>query len=302
MPLRRFLLWAWIVCLVVSCGKAPKTYDSASPPPAVAITETLPALDIEGAHRHSIFGKPRHDTAPLILLENIGYLAAYDTELRIPRWVCYRLFPTGPVRIGPRPRQFSPDPRVPDSPRHDDYNNCGYDRGHMAPSAAIAQRYGEQAQLETFRITNIAPQLPGLNQETWEAFERIESIEYGERFDSLWVITGPILEGPCMELHSGIRVPSAFFKIVLALKEERPVALAIVMPQETRGLQRLDSLVVTVRDIERRTGLDFFHELPDAIERAIEESPPAIEWNPTRELKPSFKAQPRPIQVRPCAN
>ncbi len=46
---------------------------------------------------------------------------------------------------------------------HNDYTHSGYDRGHMAPNYAIATRYGQEAQKETFLMSNIVPQLGNLN-------------------------------------------------------------------------------------------------------------------------------------------
>ena len=43
---------------------------------------------------------------------------------------------------------------------HDDYKpgTDRFDRGHMAPNHAIATRYGREAQLETFLMSNVCPQ------------------------------------------------------------------------------------------------------------------------------------------------
>lgn len=50
-------------------------------------------------------------------------------------------------------------------PRHSDYNNSGYDRGHMAPNADFNDTY-ENALL-TFFIANIWPQTPEVNRVVW---------------------------------------------------------------------------------------------------------------------------------------
>lgn len=259
-------------------------------------------LDVEHGFRYYFFGQPRYVGKPLAILVNKGYVSGYDSDLRDPRWVCYRLFPVKDAKTWPRPGVFSHDPRVPNSPDHAAYTNSGYDRGHMAPNAAIATHYGREAQIETFLTTNICPQLPGLNRQPWEAFERLESDTYAQEFDSLWVVTGPIFEDPEIELMSGVRVPSAFYKILVAVKDGRPMMLAVVMPQELHDKQSLDHLVTTVRDIEVRTGLDFFHDLPDDVENALENSKPSESWDYHRELLPRFPSGDQPIHVRPSNN
>ena len=50
-------------------------------------------------------------------------------------------------------------------PRHSDYTNSGYDRGHMAPNADFNDTY-ENA-LMTFFIANIWPQTPEVNRVEW---------------------------------------------------------------------------------------------------------------------------------------
>ena len=50
-------------------------------------------------------------------------------------------------------------------PRHADYTNSGYDRGHMAPNADFNDTH-ENA-LMTFFIANIWPQTPELNRIAW---------------------------------------------------------------------------------------------------------------------------------------
>ena len=50
-------------------------------------------------------------------------------------------------------------------PRHSDYTNSGYDRGHMAPNADFNDTY-ENA-LMTFFIANIWPQMPSVNRIEW---------------------------------------------------------------------------------------------------------------------------------------
>ena len=43
----------------------------------------------------------------------------------------------------------------------------------------------------------------------------------------------------------------------------------------------------TVREIEKQTGLDFFWELPDEIENALETSPADARWNWELPLNPN---------------
>jgi len=46
-----------------------------------------------------------------------------------------------------------------------------YDRGHMTPNNAIQQEWGRLAQMETFLMSNISPQLSTLNSGLWRSLE-----------------------------------------------------------------------------------------------------------------------------------
>jgi len=75
----------------------------------------------------------------------------------------------------------------------------------MAPNHAIATRYGEQAQIETFFMSNICPQRPDPNRKVWKHLEATEADDYGNRFEEVWVIDGPIFpDGPSEKLPTGV--------------------------------------------------------------------------------------------------
>ena len=52
---------------------------------------------------------------------------------------------------------------------HNDYSNSGFDRGHLCPSADRTTSKKENE--GTFLMTNIYPQSPNLNQQTWRFLE-----------------------------------------------------------------------------------------------------------------------------------
>ncbi len=107
------------------------------------------------------------------LLKNSAYMVGYSEERRDPLWVAYRVFHLDPPLNFPRPTgKFLTDARSADRVKHEDFTGSGYDRGHMAPNESIVRDYGQQAQIETFLLTNICPQSPELNVNT--CGERLE--------------------------------------------------------------------------------------------------------------------------------
>lgn len=239
------------------------------------------------------------------VLASEGFVVGYSEAEREPLWVCYRLFKVDdPVSLG-RIERFAVDERTESRVSHDDYTGTGFDRGHMAPSAGIAKCYGEAGWRRTYVMSNIVPQRPGLNQRVWEAFERLESEKYAETLGEVWVITGPIFEGPCEQMVSskgetGVHVPSSFFKILATYHSGAAEVLAIEMKQTDRDPAPVRAFVRTVDEIERRTGFDFFADLPDGVESRVEASAPAALWEIQTELRPTFPGLDRALRTVPC--
>ena len=75
-----------------------------------------------------------------------------------------------------------------------------------------------------------------------------------------------------------IRVPNAFFKVILAgLDEGKPRAIGFIY-KNTSGNNPLDHYVNSVNQVERITGLDFFSQLPDDVENEIESNYNLNQW------------------------
>ena len=51
------------------------------------------------------------------------------------------------------------------------YSKTGYDVAHLAPNAGIFNRYGRNAQVETFLLSNFGPQTTRLNRGPWKVCE-----------------------------------------------------------------------------------------------------------------------------------
>lgn len=226
------------------------------------------------------------------LLVNKGYAVGDSETHKDPLWSAYRV-PAEPVqKIGPRPNKFKVDERTEAKVRHDHYNQKPprlYDRGHMAPNLAVGSRYGQDAQLETFLMSNICPQRATLNQQTWRSLESTIANEYSHDFKQVWVVTGPVFGSQPQKLNDVAIIPKTFYTIVVdAGGNGRQLRmLGVVMDQSVQGIQSLRKYVKTVREIEKQTGLDFFPALPDEIEKVVESSFPDEEWDIDQLLVPT---------------
>jgi endonuclease G len=219
------------------------------------------------------------------IFRNHGFIVGYSDLRGNPLWVCYQLRPIpNSAPSYKRPQRFYADWRNLTHITHDTYDHSGYDRGHMAPNYAISRLYGRSAQLDTFLMTNVTPQTANLNEKLWERLEEVEIDYFAKQFGTVWVFTGPIFNNKTKRLRSSFRVeiPDSFYKIYLAppaKKGQLPRMLAFIMPQQVRGNEPLNRFIVSVDEVEHRTGFDFFHKLEDISEEKLESAIDSNPWN-----------------------
>jgi len=218
------------------------------------------------------------------VLRNDGFLVGWSDWRGNPLWVTFRLtpIPEGAARLQ-RPSRFSHDWRSLNPLNHDTYTGSGYDRGHLAPNYAMSRLYGSTAQQQSFLMSNITPQRPRLNQKLWQRLEELEIDHFAPRFGELWVTTGPIFDDRITRLSSSwlVEIPDAFYRIWVAPGRDgaAPKMLAFLVPQKVRGTEPLTRFVTKVDEIEDLTGLDFFSQLPDALEQQLEGQVASGEWD-----------------------
>lgn len=215
------------------------------------------------------------------VLENRGYVVGYSESMRNPLWAAYRIFDVPDLQrraVGPRKSTFTADRRTRSQVSHRDYTHSGYDRGHMAPNYGIASRYGREAQLETYLMSNIIPQNPNVNRHLWKDLEMSVAKRYSRYFREVWVITGPVFQGEIKKLESGVPIPSAYYKIIADESGQELRTLAFLVEQRCPPYTRIRKRLVSVDEIEKLTGLDFFPDLSDALETELESKAATRLW------------------------
>lgn len=152
-----------------------------------------------------------------------------------------------------------------------DYKGSGYDRGHMAALATVDSSYN--AMMESFLLSNMTPQLPDLNRQGWRYLEQ-NIREWTNERGELYVVTGVMFIGEHGIIGNGVHVPTHFYKIVFD-----PVgldAIAFLVPHRAISKRELPGFIVSVDEVERRTGLDFNNLLDDTVEDDIEDDVEAM--------------------------
>ncbi len=209
------------------------------------------------------------------VIEHLGYTTSYNNTWLIPNWVAYDLTAAEVKGDVPRQQGFTPDPQVKGATAvHDDYTRSGYSRGHMAPAADM--RWSKQAMEESFYLSNVCPQKAELNAGSWEKVERMARRLAGESV--VYICCGPLVdENPERIGRHGVAVPSRFFKVMCMQRKNKWQAIGFVMPNEKCSGSLFD-YAVSVDDVEKLTGLDFFYQLPDDVENTIEAAWSQKDW------------------------
>ncbi len=154
------------------------------------------------------------------------------------------------------------------------YTKTGYDRGHLASAADMA--YSVETMTNSFFMSNISPQIPGCNRGIWKRLEKQVRM-WAIKEQKLCVITGPIFQPRAQTLgKTDIPIPAAFYKVILDMTPPMKM-IGFIVPNETTK-RRLHSFVVTVDEVEKITGYDFFRELPDEIENKLESNCNFMDW------------------------
>jgi len=256
-------------------------WDSIASSPG-ATASTGPNIDETGDDLGGEFffaGQPQTtiSTETLVILTNTGFTVAYNEVRKNPSYAAYRLFALSNVVTHDRPSSFSKDTRTVAQIVHGDYTNSGYDRGHVAPNYAIDTRFGQTAQVQSFLMSNITPQLPYVNRTIIRLLEEKIAKDYANDFLQVWVVTGTIFERSIETLDSGVEIADAFYKIIVDIEGGAPRLLAFIIPH-TANSSDLSLYLTTVDEVEQRTGLDFFTELEDSLENSLESTSPASLW------------------------
>jgi endonuclease G len=220
-----------------------------------------------------------------VLLNHEFLKISYNVDHKLPNWVFYKLTSEHlKNRVAKRKSGFSADPRLItlNMPYlfKDGFKGGAqkYDIGHMAPSADFL--FSKEANAESFFMSNTAPQAPQLNRVAWEHLEELVrgwACSEGE----LFIVVGPILQDGLTKLPSGASIPQKFFKVILDNTPPRK-SIAFVFSQDDHGKQDYKERAMSMQELEKLTGYDFFTELPVEEKKQVESSYNLKDWHETK--------------------
>lgn len=201
------------------------------------------------------------------LLRHDAFDVHFNSEHGIANCAVYELTRNELNGTFERDGEFAQDPCVKGCPTPQDYAGSGMDRGHLVPAADL--KWNETAMRQSFLLTNVCPMHKALNEGGWSKLEE-KVREWTARDSALLVFTGPVVdESDTTRLNGRVVVPSAFYKVIMAPCVHPMRAVAFIYPNGHSG-ERLQQYAVSIDEVERRTGLDFFPTLPQDVQQRLE--------------------------------
>ena len=278
--------------------------EDTKPLPSTSGNSNVDELD-KGHEENSplFFGNPtdaisdvNDETNYLMVKDN--YTMSYNNETLCPNWGGWHL-DKNDIGDAPRSNKFVADKELPEgwhnvTKADYQYSEYGFDRGHICPSAD--RTYSQEANDETFLMTNMVPQSPDNNRIVWVALEKYQR-EIVDNGNEVYIFAGPagtggegdkgffdyiLLEGKGENKEDlKINVPAYTWKVLMVLPEseddlsrvtEDTQVISVCVPNKKGINSDLSWMkyLCSVDDIEKLTGYDFFEMLDDSIEDVIE--------------------------------
>ena len=230
----------------------------------------------------------------------------WDNTKIANRFTCYYLDDKNSAQNVGRQDSFKEDPEIPAAYRSklSDYSGSGYARGHLCPSADRRASYEQQAL--TYYLSNMQPQWQKHNGEQW-AYLESDVRKWAARCDTLYVVKAATIDditlnnvtesGVYSTTYNGtyyedlkcngrLLVAKYYYMALLAYNKSTNTyqALGIWTKHYNDGttgasgsgsydwpvINKENAQYITIDELERRTGLDFFCNLPDDIENTVE--------------------------------
>ena len=219
------------------------------------------------------------------LEHGVNYILEWDCQKKSQRWSCYTIDNAKKKKKVSRYQGEPQYPFDPDIPKNfyyieDPYWGSGYDHGHICPS--YDRTNSREANFQTFYLSNMQPQRNKFNSGIWLNMENFVTNYFKTNnnnkpisVDTLYVCKGGTIDYPDQILTKttkGLIVPKFFFMAILCKNTQGYKAFAFWVEHrnEDRSSDNLIDYVISIDELERLTGIDFFCNLPDDEEEQAE--------------------------------
>lgn len=220
-----------------------------------------------------------------------NYTVNFDLDNKIANWVAFPLTKEYIAKNVDRTDAFGPDPSFPAKSQMSS-TMSGYSRGHQIASA---DRLGSrELNKQTFYYSNMTPQLQnGFNGGIWGSLEdKVRG--YTSSYDTVYVVTGAVLKtvGGLESVKyvtdkggtSHIAVPNYYYKVVVGMKKSgstvtyKGIGFWLEHKNYATNAKISSTYACSIDEIESKTGVNFFVNLPSETEKQVESTCNPSEW------------------------
>ena len=205
-----------------------------------------------------------------------SYSLLFDKTKRAALWVAYVMQNDAyPDNEAGRNEAWTYDPALPVADQanlnhsYAAVDGISYDRGHQL--ASNSRQVSKVQNQQTFYYSNMTPQVSTLNQGNWGALEQKEQgWDNLASTDTLFVVTGPVFgDNPMTTTDASgnaCALPDGYYKVIVKASFLTPgncnsvQGVGFYFP--TTGWGDWTSSTMSIDEIEEKTGLDFFANLP----------------------------------------
>lgn len=270
---------------------------TATPTTPRGVTIGADAPPSAGDNSNILFGNP--SSAASVSAENfylnLGYYAeSYSKTRGTPNWVSWHLDGTNTTNATARLNNFAGYTGLPADyyqVQSTSYSGSGFDRGHNCPSADRTS--SSAANSATFLMTNMIPQAPQNNQQTWNNLEQYLRTQVSAG-NEVYIIMGSYGTGGVGSLNSTVvstidngrvTVPSNVWKVAVIIPAGNGdliragnASAVKVIAVNTPNINSINTdwkqYLTTVRAIETAVGGGFnlLSNLPQSVQDAVETS------------------------------
>ena len=240
----------------------------------------------------------------------VTYTLEWDKEQKTQRWAAYSIIDANSIKVkDPWSRNnwngatwngityngdpFQEDPVIPAQYRThlSDYYSSGFTRGHIVNSQD--RLMSQNANGQTFYLSNIQPQIFAFNEGVWLNMENwLHKLGFNKnKRKALYIAKGgtttptasipsPLI--PASENGSRIKipVPRYFWMAILRLDDyDQYHAIAFWAEHKSNYDTNIKDYTISIDELEARTGIDFYPNLPDEIEAEVEAKRNLTEWD-----------------------
>lgn len=234
--------------------------------------------------------------------DKVNFSVEWDCDKKSQRWSCYQMHKGyagdyNRVTNGTGDK-YPQDPQVAPEDRYEDqYWRSGFDHGHICPNADRTFSY--DANFQTFYLTNMQPQYTKFNgssddkeKKEFGLWLRMETQlrnwvnNLGPK-DTIYVCKGGTIDDEkniIKRINGKLIVPKYFFTAVLrkfyvnGKYEYLAVGYWCDQTNEYRTDEKIKNHCMSIEKLQQLTGIDFFCNLPDDIEKRVEGSFNASQW------------------------